>query len=113
MSSTENYRAKYNFTQHELSQRSQDLCDAVDQREQLMAEKKEIVSTFKAKIEAKESDIRQYASHIKNGYEYRDYQCRVVKDFDNHKKDYYDIASGDLIGTEKLTALDYQTKIDD
>lgn len=58
------------------------LADAVQQVANAEADKKAVASSFKAKIEEHQSRANSAAATLSAGYEYRDVECEVTKDFD-------------------------------
>lgn len=107
-----NKSAMYHFNGEELLQIGKDISQQLADLRQLENHKKAVVSEFKAKMDAKESEIQINSGYIQNGFCYRNYECYLVRNFDAGIREYFDIHTGDLITTEKLTPDDYQTKID-
>jgi hypothetical protein len=104
------HRIKYDFTKSEIDEKSKQLADACGQKTNLIAEKKSVVSDFKAKIDAQDSIIGLLSGHITNGYEYKSVECEVEYDFGNNVKRFF--FQGILYDTEQLTDADRQLEID-
>lgn len=100
---------RYSFNPVELSHKSKQLANACDERSNIMAEKKSVMSDFKSKIDAKDAIISLISGHICNGYEMRNVECDVVKDFEKGTKTY--VYNGITYDTVDLTASDRQTEL--
>lgn len=104
--------AMYYFNGEELLQIGKDISQQLSDLRQLENQKKAIVSEFKAKIDAKTSEININSGYIQNGFCYRTYDCYLVRNFEEGNREYYNSHTGELVATEKLTPDDYQVKID-
>src|SRR5688572_3123074 len=79
--SKEMHNIRYAFTPEELSEKSKQMATAVHEKNGLADELKTIKSEYKAKTDAKDATINLMSNHITNGYEMRNVECEVVKDF--------------------------------
>lgn len=102
----ENYEFQWNFSQDEIEQKSRQLARACADRGGEEDELKAIKSSFKARIDAKTSEINLLSRHINDGHERRYKTCDVQYDFDGGKKIYF--FDGIKVGEEKMSAKDYQ-----
>jgi hypothetical protein len=68
---------KYLFTVDELREIASNLARECRELEQLEFEKKQVVSDFKAKIDAHNAQVSKLSAHINNGHEYRYIECSV------------------------------------
>jgi hypothetical protein len=102
---------RYEFGQHELKDFSNQLAVACRKKAEVEEEKKSVVSQFKATIDNQEAQISILSSRITNGYEYRNVDCVVKKDFKKGIKQFY--FEGTLYDESKLSPEDYQLKIED
>lgn len=100
---------RYAFTSEELTSKSRQLAEACTKKTQIETEKKSVVSEFKAKIDAQDSQINLLSGHISNGFETRNVECEVEKDFDKGIKKYSH--NGITYDTVPLTNLDRQTEL--
>lgn len=105
------YQGKHVFTTEEKEQKSQQMLAAMREKEEIEAEFKTSKSNYKSKIDAKEGEIKMVANLLMAGFENRTYSCILTKNFDEGRREYHEIGSGKLIGTEPLTAGDYQTQL--
>jgi hypothetical protein len=71
----------------------------------LKANAKAVASDFKAKIEEKETQRTKISQHINSGFEMRNADCEVTRDFDKGKKFAY--LNKKLVKEELLTAEDH------
>lgn len=100
---------RYAFEPSELSNKSKQLANACDERSNIMAEKKSVMSDFKSKIDAKDAIISLLSGHICNGYEMKNVECDVIKDFEKGTKTY--TYNNVTYETVDLTASDRQTEL--
>ncbi len=107
---TELHQIRYEFSEDEKRTFSTQLADACQTKHQTESDKKEAMSSFKAKIDAQDSHIRLLSSRVATGYEFRTENCIVKKDFKKGVKEYY--YQGVLYDTVKMTAEDHQLRLD-
>lgn len=100
---------RYAFTREELADKSKQLANACHERSNIVSEKKSVMSDFKAKIDAKDAVVSLLSGHISNGYEMKNVECEVVKDFEKGTKTYF--YEGQPYDTVALTAFDRQTEL--
>lgn len=103
---------KHILTQEEKDGKLAELLSAIQRKEELDAEKKQVVSGYKNKLDEQESNIKVISNLLNMGFEHRPFSCYLTKDFDEGKRFYHEVGSGRLISTEPLTAADYQTQMD-
>lgn len=106
-----NFIGKHVFTTEEKEMKSQQMLAAMREKEEIEAEFKTTKSNYKSKIDAKDGEIKMVANLLMAGFENRTYSCILTKNFDEGRREYHEIGSGKLIGTEPLTAGDYQTQL--
>lgn len=100
---------RYSFTPEEMSSKSRMLAEACSKKTQIEAEKKSVVSEFKAKIDAQDSQINLLSCHITNGFETRNVECEVDKNYETGFKTY--TFEGKEYDKVALTNLDRQTEL--
>lgn len=105
------FMAKHTFTQEEKNQKTEQMLQAMRQKEEIEAEFKTSKSNYKSKIDSKDAEIKLTANLLNAGFEDRNYQCILTKNFDEGRREYFEVGSGKLIGTEPLTAADYQMQL--
>lgn len=106
------YVGKHTFTQEEKEQKLQQMLASMRQKEEIEAELKTTQSTYKAKINAKDAEIKLTANLLNAGFEDRTFNCNLFKNFDEGKRQYFEIGTNALVGEEQLTAADYQVQMD-
>jgi hypothetical protein len=102
---------KHTFTHEEKEQKLQQMLMSMRQKEEIEAELKTTQSTYKAKINAKDAEIKLIANLLNAGVEDRTFQCVLTKDFDNGKRVYTEVGTNKVVGEEPLTAADYQVQM--
>ncbi len=107
---TELHQIQYKFSEEEISGFSKQLANACQTKEQTETEKKEAMSSFKAKIDSQNSHIGLLSSRIALGFEFQTQPCEVVKDFKKGTKQY--LFQGKIVDTVKLTPEDQQLRLD-
>lgn len=107
---TELHQIQYKFSKEEIAEFSGQLADSCQKKAQTESDKKEAMSSFKAKIDAQGSHIRLLSSRISTGYEFQTQPCLVKKDFKKGIKEYY--YQGVLYDTVKMSAEDHQLRLD-
>ncbi len=103
---------KHTFTQEERDVKLSELLAAIQRKEELDAEKKQVMSGYKNKLDEQESNIKVISNLLNMGFEHRPFSCYLTKDFETGKRVYNEVGTGALISTEPLTAADYQTQMD-
>ena len=103
---------EYKFTEEEIKERSKQLAYECRQVVQLQEQKKEVMSDFKAKIDAKDSLIAALSNNVNNGWEYRTIDCEI--EMDTPKKGMKTITrtdTGEEVAKEKMTDDDRQEEL--
>lgn len=100
---------RYLFTKEELEGKSRQLANACTAHDSLEQEKKTVNSDYKAKIEAQISVIKSLSNHISNGYEMKNVECEVEKDFEKGVKNY--LYNGQVYDSVTLSDHDRQTEL--
>lgn len=105
------YVGKHTFTQEEKDAKLQQMLAAMRQKDEIEDEFKTTKSNYKSKIDAKTAEIKLVGNLLNAGFEDRTFTCTLVKNFDDGRREYFEIGTGKLIGTEPLTSADYQTQL--
>jgi hypothetical protein len=108
---TELHIIRYQFSKDETAKHSSELAEACAEKQAIEAEKKSMASTLKAKIDAQDSRIGLLSRYINTGYDHRNVECIVKKNFAAGTKEYY--FQGELVDTQPLTQEDHQLGIND
>jgi uncharacterized protein (UPF0335 family) len=102
----------YTFTEEEQQLHSKQLAEATQKLEKLEDEKKEVASTFKAKIDAETSRTRLLSHYLTTGHDRRTMHCIVERNFDTGYKTLYAL-DGREVGEEKMAPEEYQMQLEE
>lgn len=105
----EMHTIRYAFTSEELLEKAKKMASAKSKINQLEDDLKAAKTDFNARIAAEESVITMNSNHLNNGYENRNVECDVEKDFEKGTKTYY--YNGVKYDTVPLTNSDRQTEL--
>lgn len=105
------YTGKHVFTQSEKDAKLQQMLNAMRLKQEIEDELKTTKSTYKAKIDSKEAEIKLMQNLLMAGAEDRVYQTILTMDFTDGKKFYHEVGTNNLVGTEDLTAADRQMQM--
>lgn len=79
----------------------------------LEARKKEFNDQIKADVSAAESKISKLSMMLQNGYEYRDVECRLERDYENRKVTTWRLDTGENVKTRDMSPDEYQQRLFD
>ena len=71
------------LTEEEIKQAGETTARLIQTKASLEKDKKSVVASFKAKIEAADAGIIDQSNKVRDKYEYRDVTCVEEHDFDN------------------------------
>ena len=103
-------RYKYVFTMDEIMEHKDVMVQNMSEKESLENEKKQVMSDYKEKIEAKTLEIGNLHSKLSRGYEFKMKKVKVYLDFERKCRVLVD-DDGLLFGEEGLEDSDYQLKL--
>ena len=106
-------QGKYKFNDADKRTLSSQLAEECIRVGTLEAEKKEVMSEFKAKIDAAEARVREVSQKVISGHEYRDFECIIEKDIKEKTITYIDIDTDNVIESRKMDPHEYQLAITD
>lgn len=112
MSKIETVMIKHYFDDAEKLELGNEMSEAVNAKNQIEDEFKEVKASYKAQIEEQEHKCKIKARLIKDGWEHRRIECRVEPDFENKKMNYVDVLTGDIVKQRDLTADELQLNIE-
>jgi len=95
------------LSEDELRAVGDEVARLVQEKDKLEADKKALMSSFKAKIDAADAAISEQSNKIRNKYEYRTVECEVIQDFKSLRvrvirKDTQDILEERLMNAAEL-----------
>lgn len=105
-----NWMFNYNFTEEELKEKSLQLAQICNEKNRIDDDKKSAASSFKSKLDAKQSEINLLSNQIATGSEMVTKTCDCIYDHDRGIKTY--IYDGKEVGQEKMTSADYQGELE-
>ena len=105
----ENISYKHEYTDEEKLLKGDMQAQLQMDKNALEEEKKTITNEFKTKIDEKETQINKVARELNGGFEMRNGDCEVIRDFEQGKKRAY--LNGKMVKEEALQASDYQTSM--
>lgn len=105
----EMHTIRYAFTAEELLEKAKKMSAANSKIDQLEDDLKAAKTDFTARIAAEKSVITMNSNHLNNGYENRNVECDVTKDFEKGAKTYS--YQGVTYDTVPLTNSDRQTEL--
>ncbi len=110
---TEIVKGQYFFTDEEKANMANLLAQKQLDKRIVEDERKSVMSDFKDRIDRFVWEINRLSRGVVDGFEMRDFECRIFKDFGAHVKIYYDIHSNREIARRPLDPSDYQKTFED
>ncbi len=105
-------QGKYVFNEDEKKEISKELANKQVDMNIVEDEKRSMVSQYKDRIDRFKFDINKLSRSIIDGFEYREFECWIEKDYDAHVKRYIDIHSNAVVAERPLDPSDYQQEMD-
>lgn len=103
-------KGKYEFNDQEKQYMGQELALKYKDKASINDEKQSAMSAFKDRLDRVELNINTLSRNINDGYELRDFECIIEKDFDAHLKKFRCVRSKKIISEVPLDPSDYQGK---
>ncbi len=103
---------KHEFSIEEKRAASEELARAVNEKESAESELKSIKSQFDSRKKLAEEAILKYAQQISTGYEYRQTDVEIVKDFTTGTVTVWRLDTDKIVETRRMTGADRQMRID-
>lgn len=104
---------KYEFTETEMKEMSANMARATIENRNAADELKAVQAQFKSRIESAKNQADELARKIDQGYEYRNTECRVERDFAAVKVRVYRTDTGEMIESRDMTAKERQLRLDE
>lgn len=101
-------KGKYEFNDAEKQRMGEELALKYKDKASINDEKQSAMSQFKDRLDRVELNINTLSRNINDGYELRDFETTVEKDFDAHLKNFRDIRTKKIISSVPLDPSDYQ-----
>lgn len=103
-------KGKYEFNDSEKQRMGEELALKYKDKASINDQKQSVMSQFKDLLDRVELNINTLSRNINDGYELRDFECTLEKDFDAHLKNFRCIRSKKIIASVPLDPSDYQGK---
>jgi hypothetical protein len=108
METTTTRNLKCVLTEEELKKISEQMANAVLERDEALDGLKSVQAQFKARITGAEAQISLCASKIQNGYEYRNVECAIERDYLLGEIRYFRKDTGEKADSRSMTADERQ-----
>jgi hypothetical protein len=102
---------KCQLTEKEKTELSAKIAKAISDRASAEAKLKEVSASIKAQIAQLDAEISEKALQINNGYEYRNVECRMDKDYRLGSVSITRIDTGEVIRERPMTAEERQMEL--
>jgi hypothetical protein len=102
---------KYLFSAEELAKISSEMAQQVEEKKHLDDDLKAIKDDFKAKISKAEAAINSCALKVNNGYEMRNIECIVDKDYEKKVVRYIRLDTGEVVRTRLMEQADFELNL--
>ena len=102
---------KCQLTEKEKTELSAKIAKAISDRASAEAKLKEVGASIKAQIAQLDAEISEKALQINNGYEYRNVECRMDKDYRLGSVTITRLDTGEVIRERPMTAEERQMEL--
>ena len=102
---------KCQLTEKEKTELSAQIAKAISDRASAEAKLKEVSASIKAQIAQLDAEISEKALQINNGYEYRNVECRMDKDYRLGTVTITRLDTGEVIRERPMTAEERQMEL--
>jgi hypothetical protein len=106
-------QCKVVLTDEQLREQADIMATRAQLLEDIEAEKKSMNASFKERLERVSGEIRTAARLYKDGYDWRDVECAVVKDWEFGEVLYIRVDTCELAHVENMSQSERQMRIDD
>lgn len=104
---------KVELTGEEIKERSEQLADEIHNLNLIEQEKKAVMKRYASDIEGCKERILNFKNAVRDGYEYRNVECMIERDFKRRIKRFISMDSGKVIRTEPFNDADRQMQLSD
>jgi len=103
---------KHYFTEDEKQGIGADLAKATQKKYSLEDDKKAVMDQFKSRISGAEFDIKEKSLMLSQGYEFRDIDCEVIRDFVEKKISFRRLDIDEIVDTRDMMPHELQMELD-
>jgi len=104
--------AKYTLSQEEKDVIQQNMLSSRETKKNLEEEKKNVSNSYKTQIAEQELAIDKACNLLRDGFDFRPFQCYLVKNFEATRREYFEVGTDRLVKTEPLNAGDWQGELE-
>lgn len=104
---------QYEFSEKEKQELAVQMATKSKEQEVIELQKKSAMASFKDRVEQCNLELKHAATCYHDGYEMRDIECLVEKDFDGGVVRYIRTDTGEVARVKKMSAEERQTHVDD
>ncbi|NMW21414.1 MAG: hypothetical protein HKK67_07240 [Chlorobiaceae bacterium] len=104
---------KCHLTEEENIDKGRELADHVQIIESLQEEKRALAAAAKTKIDSHNLEAITLSLALRNGYEYRTLECRMVKNYTQRTVDIVRLDTGELVQTRPMEMGEAQESLFD
>jgi hypothetical protein len=102
-------KVKVLFTEEEKIKMGESIAHELSILDEIKGRKQQLVAELSQEVKDKEADISKLKDGINLGYEFKEKEVELIKNFESGFKEYW--LDGEIIETEELTAMDHQLSI--
>lgn len=103
---------KHYFAEDEKQKIGADLARSTQKKMSLEDDKKAVVDQYKSKISSAEFDIKEFAKMLNQGYEFRDIECEIIRDFVEKKISFRRLDIDEIVDTRAMLPYELQMELD-
>jgi len=99
---------KYNFSEQEQKDNSENLATKIDEKNGIEDDVKTIKSQFKSKLDSISAEINRLVGCVRNKYEFKNVNCTVKYNYEARTKTFSREDTKEEVYTEALREEEYQ-----
>ena len=104
---------KYTFTPEELREIAENMAEATQKLQSLEEERKAVAASFKEQCEQLLLTMRRAARRYRDGFEMRDIECEVRRDYDALTITYIRTDTGEIAAVRPMNDAEKQMRLQD
>ena len=106
-------KGKYTFTDKERDELGRLLAQKQLDKRIIEDEKKSVMNTYADRLNRFSWEIHKISQGVHDGFEMRDFECRIVIRAKDHLKEFIDIHTNKIVDTRPMDPSDYQIEMDE
>lgn len=104
---------EYYLTEEEKVEKGREAAKKNNERKNVEAEKKAVMADYTAKVKVLSNELELMFETLNSGFEVREVEARLVKNYLTNEKEYYDPVTGDLVKKVPFEPKDLQRHLDE